>query len=296
MDTLARVAPLALARPDFEELWLGDKTEATRDGYRRDLLDFAAHVGLPPAVALEAFLALDAGAANAAAVAYRNALIAQKLAPATINRRLSALRSVVSFGRKIGRVTWALDVDGVGQQKYRDTSGPGVDAVRALRAAATSPRDRALLALLFLCGLRRVEIARLELEHVDLVSSRLWILGKGRREREALPLRPAVVRDLRAWIAERGEEPGALFGITTGGGVYDWLARLCAVAGVKARPHGVRHTAITEVLARNNGNIAQAQRFARHADPRVTSRYNDNREAAAGEASALLEADWDEEP
>ena len=54
-------------------------------------------------------------------------------------------------------------------------------------------------------------------------------------------------------------------------------------------PHRVRHSAITTVLERNQGNIRKAQSFSRHADPKTLIIYDDNLNAAQSEMSELLE-------
>src|SRR5438552_1651316 len=82
----------------------------------------------------------------------------------TVSRRLAALRSLVKLARTLGMVPWALDVDGVRAEGYRDTRGPGRDGFRNLlallraRADAKGARDRAVLRLLYDLGLRRAEV------------------------------------------------------------------------------------------------------------------------------------------
>ena len=65
-------------------------------------------------------------------------------------------------------------------------------------------------------------------------------------------------------------------------------------AGFKsgANAHGLRHHAITRVLLQNGGNITESVAFAGNADPRVTMRYFDNIQNAAGQAAARLDDDY----
>ena len=49
------------------------------------------------------------------------------MAPATINRRLSALRSLVALGKEFGYVTFDLATKNVRAEAYRDTRGPEPD-------------------------------------------------------------------------------------------------------------------------------------------------------------------------
>ena len=54
------------------------------------------------------------------------------------------------------------------------------------------------------------------------------------------------------------------------------------------RPHGVRHASITDALDCTNGNIRVVQRFSRHRDLRVLTRYDDNRRDLGGEMARLV--------
>src|SRR6202007_259681 len=93
--------------------------------------------------------------------------------PATINRRIATLRSVVAFARTLGFCDWQLAVRGGKAQPYRDTRGPGADGVRkmlnnlARRGDAKAIRDAALVRLMFDLALRCSECITLDLEHID---------------------------------------------------------------------------------------------------------------------------------
>src|SRR5262249_12279756 len=156
-----------------------------------------------------------------------------------------------------------LDVEGVRAEGYRDTAGPGREGVRRLfealaaRADPKGKRDRALLSLLYHLGLRRAEAFGLDLADVDLQEGAVAVLGKGRREKVSLTLPGPTRQALAAWVAVRGPRPGPLFvaldpgarGERLGGsGLYRVVRRLGEAAGVRARPHGLRHSAITGAL------------------------------------------------
>jgi integrase len=88
-------------------------------------------------------------------------------------------RSSVSRGRSFGLISWSLEIDGVKGKAFRDTAGPGVEGVTALKRQAAkhaSPskaaRDMAIVRVLFDLALRRGEVAGLELEHFDARAGR----------------------------------------------------------------------------------------------------------------------------
>jgi integrase/recombinase XerC len=69
------------------------------------------------------------------------------------------------------------------------------------------------------------------------------------------------------------------------------VRRLGEAAGVRVRPHGLRHSSITRVLDLSGGDIRAAQRFSRHKDVRVLERYDDSREDLAGQLARRLGED-----
>src|SRR6266852_511596 len=285
--------------------FLSGRCERTLLAYRQDLEDFARFVNVAGAEAAADVL-LQGGQvrANSLAVSYRAALVDSGLSAATVNRRLAALRSLVKLARTFGLVSWSLEVPNVKAQPYRDTRGPGREGFRQLlhelehcsdRAKAT--RDRALLRLLYDLALRRSEAASLDVAHVSLEAKTMSILGKGRSERVALSLPEPTVGALRAWLELRGMEPGALFlnmdrarkgHRLTGRSVARVVGALGRSIGIRARPHGLRHAAITEALDITRGDVRAVQKFSRHRDLRTLTVYDDNRRDLAGEVAKLV--------
>ena len=290
------------------DAWLSGRSPRTLEAYRGDLQDFRAFTGLPTAEkALSALLELPQGEANRAAMAYRAHLLDRGLAPATVNRRLAALRSVSTLARRLGYVSWPLEVDNVRSESYRDTRGPGVDGFRRLLAElderggdAKAKRDRAALRLLFDLGLRRAEVVALDVEDVDLERGTVAIIGKGRREKALRSLPPATVAALSAWLEELGADAGPVFVNLSPSAPrarlrLPSLTRLVKTlgkqAGVKVTPHGLRHAAITRLLELTGGDVTAVREFSRHADVRTLMIYDDRRTNRAGELAELLAMD-----
>jgi integrase/recombinase XerC len=297
---------------DVVRAFLDGRSPRTLRAYEGDLADFARTVGAAgAAAAVGSLLALDPGAANRVALAYRAALVARGLAPATIARRLAALRSVVKLARVLGRIDWALDVEAPRVETYRDTSGPGRDGWDALLAVARrravawgarGQRDLAILRLLHDLGLRRAEVVALDVADVDLLRAQVQVRGKGKLQDAPLSLPAPTRAALADWIAHRPPGPGPLFirldngagraegRRLTGDGLYRLVAELGRAAGLRGRvrPHGLRHQAITQALDATGGDVRAVQRFSRHASPATLLRYDDNRRDLAGDVARRI--------
>ena len=286
------------------EAFLSGRNARTLEAYGRDLEDFRVFVGATTLdEAAGALLTRGHGEANALALSYKTSLVERKLAAATVNRRLAALRSLVKLARTLGSVPWALEVESMKGESYRDTRGPARGSVRRMlerldaRLDAKGRRDRALLRLLFDLALRRGEAVSLDLEHVDLEGGTVAVLGKGRQGRAKITLPEPTKAALSAWIAVRGSDAGSLFVSLdrasrghrlTGRAVYKIVRELGEDLDLRVRPHGLRHAAITEALELTGGNVRAVQRFSRHKDLRVLTVYDDNRADLAGEVATLV--------
>src|SRR5262249_53371366 len=157
---------LDLALPPDRRLldaFLAGRATSTLKAYGADLKAFARWAGSTSITAAVAqLLACARPRAVEVVLAWRNALVAQGLASATIARRLSTLRALAQLGRLLGLIGWDLaDVQAPPVESYRDTAGPGVPAVRRMlealagRRGAKARRDAAIVRLLFDVALRR---------------------------------------------------------------------------------------------------------------------------------------------
>ena len=287
--------------------FLSGRSPSTLKGYAGDLNDFARFVGASSADdAAALLLSRGGGGANELGLLYRTHLQERRLAPATVNRRLAALRSLVALARTLGLVSWSLETEGLRSETYRDTRGPGTDGYRKLlaqldgREDPRSVRDRACVRLLYDLGLRRVEVCRLDLADYEPAGPALLVMGKGRLEKQRLSLPPATSAAIAAWLLVRPvTESPALFvrvdrqggGRLDGSTLYRIVRGLGERGGIRARPHGLRHSSITRVLDLSGGNIRLAQKFSRHKDVRVLERYDDSREDLAGQLARRLVED-----
>gem|GEM_PF-2507295 len=144
-------------------------------------------------------------------------------------------------------------------------------------------RDRAVLAVLFLGGLRNAELCGLKVEDLDLDAREAVVLGKGGRERR-VPLHPHAVETLGRWLLlgrpawQRGGT-GPVFLSQRRRALSDQsLQRIVkdatAAAGIRRRtfPHLLRHSAATALL-RGGMELEPLRRFLGHSDLQVTQRY-----------------------
>ena len=146
--------------------------------------------------------------------------LAERLAPATANRILAALKGTLKCTFKLGfisadhytRAAMIEPVRGSRLPKGRDVSGGELRALFDVCDASTpgGARNAALLAILFGGGLRRAEVVALDLANFEPATGALVVTGKGNRTRKGWVTNGS--RDaLDAWLAFRGAEPGPLF-------------------------------------------------------------------------------------
>ena len=237
------------------DLWLsGFASENTRRAYRKEIEAFAAFAGWDGVgEAVAHFLALEDGPAHAVADKWRAEKIVRGLSPASVNRSMAALNSLVASARRHGITALRLEAKGVKSRPYRDTKGPGLRGVQAMLAVATdrkrpekAARDAGIIRLAYGLGLRRGEIAGLNIGHCDLAGGTLHVLGKGRSEREAMTIPANVKQALSAWLRVRGTDaPDAPLFIAldnysrgagkriTGAGIFHIVRQLGALAGLE---------------------------------------------------------------
>lgn len=299
----AMTVPAPMSAAQLLELWKRSQdSERTRRTYEAGVKSFAAYVNAPsPEAAVELMLAMDAGSANALAEGWR-AELRDRRSPATVNARLTSIRSLCLAARRFGVTSWELEVDNVDARAYRDTRGPGAEAYARMRDAARrgdtpkAKRDYAALRLLHDLGLRSAELLALRIEDVDLRGGRVHVMGKGRHQREALSLPDGTRNALAEWLVVRGDAPGYAFcrqdragrgscGRLNAKSLYRLVSKYGRDAGVRVSPHKLRHESISRAAERTGGDLVRVAAHSRHKSLNTVRIYVDQlRDEALGVA------------
>lgn len=303
---LARAGPTSISskfhieRETLED-WLKDqRSPQTRRNYRQNTAAFFRWLYQedPSPETVAAFLQLEQGQAIAALVNYRAWLRDNGSTEATRNAHLAAVKSLVKFGRKVGKCSYSLeDIKSEPVIAYRDTRGVDAPTYKQMlglcdRNTLAGSRDYALLRLLWDTALRRGEVSKASLE--DLAEGRLWILGKGRgNQKEAITLASQTSEAIAQWLELRQQQgklkptdplfcaldKAHLGHRLSGTSIYRIVRGYGEAVGVQRifSPHRVRHSSITAALDANEGNVRATQQFSRHRSIETVQRYDDNR-------------------
>lgn len=265
----AAIVP-AQARSDehLVALWLHGRNIGTRRVYQADLTAFLAHVQFP---LHEVTLGDLQG--------YQDTLA--NLATASQARRLSSIKSLLSFGHKTGYLPVNVGAP-IRLPRIKQTLAErilDIDAVLHMLALERNPRNKALLRLLYLGGLRISEACGLrgrDLAPRD-AAGQVTIFGKGGKTRAVL-LKASIWRDL---VQLRSPDPDApVFRSREGGGALDpsQVHRIVKIAARRANlsdavsAHWLRHAHVSHALDRGApAHLVQAT--VGHASLATTSRY-----------------------
>jgi site-specific recombinase XerD len=245
-------------------------SDATRRAYGADLRDFAGWLRGQD-LCLE-----DLDARVLAAYTAELGRARHGLAPATIGRRLSAVRSLVRHALGAARVPEAALAP---RRPRRLPETPSlsevehaVDAAYGRDDGPLALRNAALLELVYSCGLRSAEAVALDLGDVDLDREHLHVRGKGNKERllplgeEASWLVARWLRDGRPLLARGACD--ALF-LSVRGRRLDTsvLRRLLP------NPHRLRHAYATHLLE-GGADLRTIQELLGHASLSTTQIYS----------------------
>jgi len=146
-------------------------------------------------------------------------------------------------------------------------------------------RDRAMLELLYGCGIRVGELTALDIDEVDFARGQVRVLGKGRKER-IVPMGEPAADALRTYLARARSSfiretspPAALFYNRRGRRIGQRDVRALVtkyarevVPGGKTSPHTFRHTYATHLLE-GGADLRTVQELLGHVDLRTTQIY-----------------------
>ncbi len=254
----------------------------TLEGYGRDLDQFARHVGAEGVVDparvepshIQGFLA---------------ARRTMGCSPSTVARQLSAIRMFFRFlleERVIDR-----DVASVLESPRLWDRLPGVVARDLLDALLAAPdpadplgvRDRALLELLYACGVRASEAAGVTIERVRLDLG--WMRVRGKRDKERLvPIHALAAEWVERWrdrVRPGLVQPGVEELFVSREGlpidrkvVWSVVRRYCRKVGIPdgVSPHSLRHSFATHLLE-GGADLRSVQILLGHASLATTEKY-----------------------
>jgi site-specific recombinase XerD len=198
----------------------------------------------------------------------------RKLAPATLARRLAAIRSFLRHALGSSRVPEGSFAPRRARRLPVTPRQNDVDALlEAVRGEGPLPlRNRALLELVYSAGLRSREVVMLDLADLDFEQERVHVHGKGGKERvvplgeEAAYRVARYLRDARPELV-RGAEP-ALF-VSARGRRLDTstLRRICP------NPHKLRHAFATHLLE-GGADLRTIQELLGHSSLSTTQVYS----------------------
>lgn len=255
-------------------------------GYRHAIDEFVDWYCSEPRLALNRTVVLR----------YRSHLESRQLAPGTINLRLGAVRRLAYEAADSGLLSADL---AAGIRRVKGVKKLGVRLGNWLTAEQANllwrapdcqrlkgKRDRALLALLLACGLRRHEAVALTLDHFQQREEHRVIVdlvGKAGHVR-TVPVPDWVKRELDQWLAAAAIDRGKLFrrvnkvGRTWGDSmtekaVWHIVKEAAETTGVtKLSPHDLRRTC-ARLCHASGGELEQIQFLLGHVSVQTTERY-----------------------
>jgi len=258
----------------------------TLAAYRRDLAEYARALGSAGISGVDAITREDV-------TRFVGTLRARGLAPATVERKVAALKGFHKFLVREG-VTENHPTARMGLPKVPERL-PDVISVEQADSLLSQPfpdtaaglRDRALLELLYGCGLRATEVTALDTPDVDLEAGLLRVFGKGSKER-VVPVGGLAEHALKAYLVRGrpllrrarslGTHADAVFLNARGGrlsrqSVFMIVRRYGGRVGLEGlHPHTLRHSFATHLLE-GGADLRALQEMLGHADISTTQVY-----------------------
>jgi integrase/recombinase XerC len=209
------------------------------------------------------------------------------LAPRSIQRRLSAVRSLCRFLIREGALKRdpTADVQAPKARKRLPTTLDADTMARLLEFRSDDRlgvRDKAIMELFYSSGLRLAELLGLDLTDLDLRDRTVRVLGKGRKAR-IVPVGRQAAGALSRWLAERAtlaevEETAVFVGVNgrrLGPRIVQRrIARWARLQGLPehVHPHLFRHSFASHLLE-SSGDLRAVQELLGHANISTTQVY-----------------------
>lgn len=256
----------------------------TISAYERDLMRYAEYLSEQGISSIDR---ID----RDAVIAYETELVKAEFAPATIERRMSTLKG---FHRFLVRenITTKNPTESLHLPKVPSTL-PDVLSIEQIDAMLSEPfddnasglRNRAMLEVLYGCGLRVSELTGLDLGNLLLDEGFLRVFGKGSKERIA-PIAGTAAEALgkylecgRSELLKPYSKPTSAVFLNARGGrltrqsVHAVVAKAGLAIGVdNLHPHTLRHSFATHLLG-GGADLRVIQEILGHSDISTTQIY-----------------------
>jgi integrase len=142
-------------------------------------------------------------------------------------------------------------------------------------------RDRALFSCYVASGARASELLGVRLPDIDWQKGQLWVVSKGTRARQPIPVSPEALAYLAAYLDEAGlPESGPVWRTRRGEArpLTYWAARRIIQRATEGLDmnwtlHDMRHTAATRLARDPAMTLAEVQTILRHAHVTTTALY-----------------------
>ncbi|WP_031515160.1 site-specific tyrosine recombinase XerD [Desulfofalx alkaliphila] len=256
----------------------------TLASYQLDLKQYTKYLGQQGITTLTATSKKDV-------IGYLMQLQKSGRAPATISRRLAALKALYKFMLNEGIIaldpTVNLESPRLSQKLPRVLTFQEVEKLlnQPQMAQPAGQRDKAMLELLYATGIRVTELVSLDVEHVNLELGYVRCLGKGSKER-IVPLGSVATKHVQEYLTQgrvkltKGKKTEKALFVNQHGrrltrqGFWKIIKKYAREGriGKEITPHTLRHSFATHLLE-NGADLRSVQEMLGHADITTTQIY-----------------------
>lgn len=213
----------------------------------------------------------------------------ENMAPSSVNRKLSALRTFYHYLKRMGKIEVNPMLKVVGPKKHKVLPAfiqeKDMDRLLELMQedeSLSGVRDRLIVLMFYLTGMRRAELISLRDCDVDFVNKQIKVTGKRNKQR-LIPFGEELEAELKKYLelrdAEAGGKVDSFFvndkGLAITEGQVGKIVKdnLTKVTTQKKRsPHVLRHTFATSML-NHDADLVSIQKLLGHSNLKTTEVY-----------------------
>ena len=250
--------------------------QASKDTYKKGMASFIGYIKASGLTNIS----------RADLLEYVEALKSKGLKPTTIKSYIASLKAFYKFLEieyNYKDIAKSLKTPAISKSFKKDALT--VNQTKDLIASVDDLRDKIIILLGVTCGLRTVEISRLDKTDLEIKANKpiLWILGKGRDEKEFIVMPETLYNLILEYLNTRQDNsPALIIGcsnrslerLATGSisRIIKTHLRQNNINSNRITAHSLRHTAITLSLLSGN-SLRDTQELARHKNINTTLIY-----------------------